>query len=404
MTIMKKRVMLVDRGLGFGGSLVVAARLARSLQDNTRFEPVVVSPIDTDIVQHHTGENIMIYKIHEPVNYITRAKISNFCKKIPYRIPQKIALYAMSVLADIANFKYVMSLAAIIVKERIDVVHINQPFSPILAALLTGRPSLFHLHGSGGRRMSIVYRLWLKIPKSAISISEYTKSRAVESGMDEGSIKIIPNPTSPTHSNYPQDSLNELRTRYSLQGKCIISIFGRLIAWKGQLQLLQAINLIYYTGLNIHILIIGDDGEGSENYRQQLDTYIIDRNLSDIVTFTGYQNDVDRFYQISDIAVHCSIEPEPFGLVITEAMQNGCAVIASSLGAGGEIITNKVNGLVVNPLDKNGLGEALLTLIEDSNMRALYSTRAKKISEERYNSAVIAHAFAAEYETLLKEK
>ena len=84
---MKKRVMLVDRGLGFGGSLVVAARLARSLQDNTRFEPVVVSPIDTDIVQHHTGENIMIYKIHESVNYITRAKISNFCKKIFIQAP-----------------------------------------------------------------------------------------------------------------------------------------------------------------------------------------------------------------------------------------------------------------------------------------------------------------------------
>lgn len=398
---MKKRVMLVDRGLGFGGSLIVAARLARGLRE-TNFEPILASAMDIEIVKHHAGKDVITYQINEPINYVDRARISKSCKKMGPKAFQKIAIYTASFFIAILNFKYVMSLVRVIIREKIDIVHINQMGAPMLAALLTGRKTVVHLHGGFEQPMSKKGKAWFKLPTQIISISEYTKSRAVEAGIDKERIKVIPNPTSPDHTTYPDSALKSLRAQYSLQGKCVVSILGRLVAWKGQLQLLQAINLIRKTNLPVHVLIIGSDDEGAEDYHQQLEQYVTDHNLENMVTFTGYQQNVDIYYQISDIAAHCSIEPEPFGLVITEAMHNGCAVVASSLGAGSEIITNKVNGLVVNPRDTCALGEALLTLIEDKETRCLYSARAKQTCEEKYNTAAIAHAFATEYSTILE--
>ena len=396
--------MLVDRGLGFGGSLIVAARLARSLKDTTCFEPILISPMDADIVKHHTGEGINTYKITQPIDYIVRGKVSKILEKIRPRLLRKLVSYTATIFIEIVNLKYLFALAIIIIKENIDVVHINQPYAPILAALLTRRHSLLHLHGGTDKPMSKVQTFWLALPKRVVSISEHTKNCVVGAGMDGGRITVIPNPTSPTRFSYSADTLHDLRTQYKLHDKCVVSIFGRLIPWKGQLQLLQAISLIYRPGLNIHILIVGDDEEGYGDYRTQLEKYVIDHNLGSIVSFTGYQNDVDKYYQVTDIAAHCSIEPEPFGLVITEAMQNKCVVIASSLGAGGEIITDQVDGLVVDPLNDNALGEALLKLIENKSLRDLYSVRAKDTSDKKYDSTTIARAFAAEYEMILSRK
>jgi glycosyltransferase involved in cell wall biosynthesis len=50
---------------------------------------------------------------------------------------------------------------------------------------------------------------------------------------------------------------------------------------------------------------------------------------------------------VKDVVVHASTQPEPFGLVIIDAMPAGKPVIASNGGAAPEILRDRENGLIV---------------------------------------------------------
>ena len=55
------------------------------------------------------------------------------------------------------------------------------------------------------------------------------------------------------------------------------------------------------------------------------------------VGFTGHVDDVPAALRALDIVVHASVEPEPFGLVIAEAMACGRPLIVSRAGGAAEI-------------------------------------------------------------------
>ncbi|MBX2810519.1 MAG: HAD-IIB family hydrolase [Myxococcales bacterium] len=58
---------------------------------------------------------------------------------------------------------------------------------------------------------------------------------------------------------------------------------------------------------------------------------------------------------------------EPFGLTILEAAASGIPVVATNDGGPREILSRCKNGILVDPLDVPGLGEAILTTLKDAN-------------------------------------
>ena len=70
-----------------------------------------------------------------------------------------------------------------------------------------------------------------------------------------------------------------------------------------------------------------------------------------------------------DVVVHASTEPEPFGLVIAEAMACGRPVIASRAGGAAEIVEPGVDGLSFSPGDVGQLAGAIARLAADPDER-----------------------------------
>lgn len=77
-----------------------------------------------------------------------------------------------------------------------------------------------------------------------------------------------------------------------------------------------------------------------------------------------------------DIVVHASTQPEPFGLVIAEAMACGRAVIASQAGGAAEIIDPGENALGLPPGDAAVLAERIVQLAQMPSCGLAWGERA----------------------------
>jgi glycosyltransferase involved in cell wall biosynthesis len=66
-----------------------------------------------------------------------------------------------------------------------------------------------------------------------------------------------------------------------------------------------------------------------------------------------------------DIQVHASIDPEPFGRVLLEAMALSKPLVASNGGAVPEIVVHEHTGLLFEPGNPTALAAALRTLLAD---------------------------------------
>ena len=105
-----------------------------------------------------------------------------------------------------------------------------------------------------------------------------------------------------------------------------------------------------------------------------------------------------------DVVVHASTQPEPFGLVIAEAMACGRAVIASAAGGAGEIVTPGHDALAVAPGDVDGLADAVRRLVQDPVLRESLSRAARESAVVRFDRARLAAEVAPLYRSLLAER
>ena len=79
--------------------------------------------------------------------------------------------------------------------------------------------------------------------------------------------------------------------------------------------------------------------------------------------FDGPVDDVPAALRALDVVVHASVEPEPFGLVVAEAMACGRAVVVSQAGGAAEIA--QAGALFHLPGDASGAADWLSSLIAD---------------------------------------
>jgi glycogen synthase len=168
----------------------------------------------------------------------------------------------------------------------------------------------------------------------------------------------------PFQADKSKDS-NIARNRFADPSEKIILFVGRMFLQKGPQILLEAAGRILEMDSNFRFIFVG---EGP--IKQDLIELARKKYISSKIEFTGFIDDtrLRTLYHVADVAVFPSLY-EPFGIVILEAMSEGCPVIGSNTGGLSEIIRDRRNGILVAPGDVDSLKQAILQILNDSSLR-----------------------------------
>ena len=152
--------------------------------------------------------------------------------------------------------------------------------------------------------------------------------------------------------------------------------------------------------LPVRAYVIGDaiyQTAGSQYSVDELKSMARRLGISEKVGFTGLVEEPAAALRALDIVVHASTQPEPFGLVVAEAMACGRAVIASLAGGVTEIIDPPANGLAYAPGDAAALAENIERVVIDRDLRAQLGIASRAAALRHFDRARLARDFVPIY-------
>ncbi len=179
----------------------------------------------------------------------------------------------------------------------------------------------------------------------------------------------------------------------------LVATFAR---WKGHMLFLEALGPLVRR-YQLRAYIIGGplyETDGSQISIAELKEAVARLDLDTHVGLTGFVQNSAAALRSLDVVVHGSTAPEPFGLVIAEAMACGRAVVVSNSGGVTELVEPEVNALSYQSGDVKALSTQIERLCEDEALRLRIGVAARQAAERQFASTTMQSELLALYDTI----
>jgi glycosyltransferase involved in cell wall biosynthesis len=184
----------------------------------------------------------------------------------------------------------------------------------------------------------------------------------------------------------------------------LVGVVGRISAWKGQDFFLRAFADAARRLPNLKGVIVGDVAPGEDWRKGALQALSEELGVADRIIWAGYLDDAPQVMAALDILALPSIRPEPFGMVVIEAMASGKPVAATAHGGPLESVLDGETGLLVSPRDPGEMAAALVRLAENPGLRAAFGASGRRRAVDVFGFQQHVRAFQDLYQRLLAEK
>lgn len=350
-----------------GGSFFSLLYLTKNL-DRTQFKPHVIFHKHNSLIPQYQSNDIKTSVIEKKKNLCFNKPVndSSLLYKASYPF-LKLIQKALNLFKffPVTVFNYVFFIR----KHNIHLIHLNNTVNGnhdwMLAALILNIPCLTHERAIYNNYSRLSYFLAPKL-KSIICISDSVKNNLLKHSFSSSNLITIYNGIEPNDINATKLPQYIKKNHNIPSCSQVIGVVGNIREWKGQETAINALSSIHKTYPNVILVLVGEAGDADASYLNKLKGQIKKQKLEKYVVFTGYTTDVSSYINIMDIVLHTSVEPEPFGRVLIEAMSMKKPLIASNAGAIPEIIENELTGLTFKPGDAKELSLAVCRML--SNM------------------------------------
>ena len=241
------------------------------------------------------------------------------------------------------NDKAIGLIKKIAIDNEVDIIHINTTYSYVgaKAALEAKIPFVWHLREFLEEDQGNT--LWDRDKGNAL-INEATKIVAISQSIRKKYEKIFDDKKLVCIFNGIDTDKFYNPNKTIMNNKIIKFIMiGGFEYYKGQIEFAKACAKLYTSGF--HDLEIWFVGTGKSEVREIVQDIFQEANMSDKVTYWGYQKNVNEFLEKADVSFTCA-RSEAFGRTTVEAMLAGNLVIGVNSAGTSELIKNNETGLL----------------------------------------------------------
>jgi glycosyltransferase involved in cell wall biosynthesis len=357
----KRRILFLHLGQAFGGIEVYMMNLASLLRDDAEIVALCSHP---RLIEGFEARSVRVVRLPE------------------WHGPLRGLRFLWAALM----------LPVVILRERIDTVHINGHWESLLLfpCRMLGRVAISTRH----QTWDIPLAHWWHAPKRTLSALVYNTharfankvvcvshavAEEVRQHLPADKVVVIPN----WIANQPP-----FVAPAAIQGKVRVLFIGRLVVFKGLQLLLEAMQGV----CNVQLTVAGE-GPMLNAYRTMAEGMDVD--------FIGFCRDVRPLYGNADIFVMPSIGLEGLPLVSLEAMGNGVPCLFSDLPVHREITADGQAARLFRSGEAADLREQLTQLIEDEEARRRIAGAGYAMVQEHYVAAVARRQYVEVFDLQL---
>jgi glycosyltransferase involved in cell wall biosynthesis len=407
------RILYVQRP-AIGGTVTGLYDLVSGLDLNV-YEPIVLFLKPSTYCQQFKELGIRV--ISPRNNFLKKESLD----EVIYRrdIAARLKRFSKSLSTGYAILKqfYLLTRKDLVIANRIfklikdigaDLVHQNNNLpsdrATVLGAIFAKVPQVCHIRTL--KSLTGVEQFLSRHVKAFIYMSNVIEKAYLKCGIPSAKGAVIYDGFDPKNYDilHPKQ-VSEIKKEFDIQdNEFVVSNVGRLAPWKGQDYFIKAMAKIIKFKPNVKVLIVGPiEPELSDHaYYIKLQRLIEELQISKNIIFTGFRNDIFKLMAASDIIVHSSSEPEPFGRVVVEGMLARKPVIATAAGGVLDIIKNNVTGLLVPIKDTESMANAISYLMDNPEIADKISDQAQVDAKRRFNVRQHAKAVQRVYDGILR--
>ena len=295
------------------------------------------------------------------------------------------------------------SLACLLVRHRAGTIHVHHFKDAFTALYARAAARLFGVrprivltrHLVRPAKCGLLHRWMYRRLDRVAFVSELARREFFSSGpaLDCGRTTVIPNssPAARTEGEAP-----DLRAVYGIVSDVPVLVFcGRLAPEKGCDVLLRACARMEDRRFALFFAGAAADEEFLAALRAQASA--LPGGIR--VEFLGFVHHAGALLAQADVCVQPSVVAEAGSLTVIEAMQAGCAVVASDNGSQPEYVEAGSTGLLVPPGDEKALAGALERLMGDRELCRAMGAAARR----RFDDEFCYERFYAKYLALYDE-
>lgn len=201
-------------------------------------------------------------------------------------------------------------------------------------------------------------------------------------------------------SVFAQADGNVIRARHKLGDAPVVGYVGRMDPSKGLVPLIRAMENVWQTRPDAHLLLAGGGPAGGAFEQGEIGAALsaLRPEQRALVTVTGRFDESEKasLFDALDVFAMPSFA-ESFGITYLEAWMREKPVIASRLASTQCIVDDGIDGLLVGATDVDEIARAIIRLLGDSSLRERMGRAGRAKTFERYTWDKIAESMERVY-------
>lgn len=354
------RILYVEHNTdgSIGGSHYALLDILRSL-DRSRYEPVVLFFEEHSLLQafRDTGAQVIVGRPGRgPSTLATASGIPEALRRF-----LQVSWNALRLMTS-RPFAWIRLLRRV----RPSLIHFNNSFNAdhdlIIAANVLRIPCVAHQRGFAGVTGTAEV-MFSKGFAAIVAISTAIRDDLLARGVDQRLVRLIHDGIAPDRVVARQSRAETLQLLGLGPSDRVVGMVGNVKPWKGQHVLVSALARLRIAFPDLHCIFVGSIVDA--DYYRQLEKLLLAGAVRDRAHFVGYSSNPADFLNVMEAVVHASVEPEPFGLVVVEAMALSKPVISTTIGGPTDVVVDGVTGYLCPPGDPEPLAERVAQLLEN---------------------------------------